>query len=74
MRRGEGSTPPGTPITPAHMPREEVAGGSTTCKVCSVVRHEDILAGLYDFLHVDERLREVRRPRRQKLQSSVNRM
>ena len=67
-RRGEGSTPPGTPITPAHMPREEVAGGSTTCKVCSVVRHEDILA---EF-HVHQRLREVRRPRRQKLQSSMD--
>ena len=67
-RRGEGSTPPETPIMPSHMPREEVAGGSTARKVCSVVRHEDILA---EF-HVHQRLREVRRPRRQKLQSSMD--
>jgi hypothetical protein len=43
-------------------------GGSAARKVCSVVRHENILA---EF-HVDARLREVRRPRRQKLQSLMD--
>jgi hypothetical protein len=46
------------------------------------VRHEDILAQFNELvhvleefhgvLHVHERLREVRRPRRQKLQSSMD--
>ena len=43
-------------------------GGSAARTVCSVVRHENILA---EF-HVDARLREVRQPRRQKLQSLMD--
>jgi hypothetical protein len=51
---------------------------------CSIVRHVDILAQFkelidvhvlaefHEVLHVQERLREVRRPRRQKLQSSMD--
>ena len=71
-RRGVGSAPPGTPIPPSHMPREEVADGSAARKVCSVVGREKILAEIQSLIHVDARLREVRRPRRRKLQSSMD--